>query len=119
MPSLPSVEKFSYKHSEFTIKNLIARKKDFGVTDFDVMILLYLLMLSRRRVFIKLTTAELAEALNLNYSRVAHSIKTLKQLNLCKRIHYQSEKGFIIHPEIINNGDDKKRAFKFMLWDKN
>ena len=29
MPSLPPVQKFSYKHSEFTIKNLIARKKDF------------------------------------------------------------------------------------------
>jgi predicted transcriptional regulator len=112
-------DKFSYAHSEFTVKDLTANRKELGVTDFDVMVFLYLLHLSRRRVFIKLTTAQLAEQINANYSRVAHSIKTFKSLNLCKRIQYGDHKGFIIHPEIINNGDDKKKAFKFKLWKEN
>jgi predicted transcriptional regulator len=113
------VQKFSYVHSEFTVRNLFKNRKDFGLTELDVAVFLYLLSLSRRRIFINLTTAKLAEEINVSYSRVAHSIKILKQLNLCKRIQYKETNGFIIHPDIINNGDDKKRAFKFMLWDKN
>ena len=119
MPSLPPADKFSFKYSEFAVKNVFKNRKEFGLTELDVAVFLYLLSLSRRRVFIVLTTAKLAEDINVTYSRVAHSIKRLKQLNLCKRIYHQGEKAFIIHPEIINNGDDKKRAFKFMLWDKN
>jgi predicted transcriptional regulator len=118
MLSYEVVQKFSYVHSEFTIKNLFKNRKDFGLTELDVAVFLYLLSLSRRRIFINLTTAKLAEEINVTYSRVAHSIKILKQLNLCKRIEYKGSKGFIIHPDIINNGDDKKRAFKFMLWDE-
>lgn len=119
MPPFQGVQKFSYVYSEFTVKNLFKNRKDFGLTELDVAVFLYLLSLSRRRVFINLTTAKLAEEINVSYSRVAHSIKILKQLNLCKRIQYKETNGFIIHPEIINNGDDKKRAFKFMLWDRN
>jgi len=119
MPFSEVVQKFSYAHSEFTVKNLFKNRKDFGLTELDVAVFLYLLSLSRRRIFINLTTAKLAEEINVNYSRVAHSIKRLKELNLCKRIQYKEHYGFIIHPDIINNGDDKKRAFKFTLWDRN
>lgn len=111
-------EKFSYAHSESIVRNLFKTRKELGVTDFDMMILLHLINLSRRRVFVKLTTAQLAEEINANYSRVAHSIKTFKSLNLCKRVEYKDNKGFIVNPEIINNGDDKKKAFKIMLWNK-
>ena len=99
--------------------NLVANRKNFALADSDLLVFFYLVMLSRRRVFIKLTTSELAEKINMSHSKVLHSIKALKTLNLCKRIQYKEHKGFIIHPEIINNGDDKKRAFKFMLWDRN
>jgi predicted transcriptional regulator len=112
------VQKFSYAHSEFTIKNLFKNRKKFGLTELDVAVFLYLVSLSRRRIFINLTTAKLADDINVTYSRVAHSIKRLNELNLCKRIDYRDARGFIIHPDVINNGDDKKRAFKFMLWDK-
>lgn len=113
------IDKFSYAHSEIQVKNFLSKRKELGVTDFDVMVFLYLLHFSRRRVFIKLTTAQLAEEINANYSRVTHSIRKLKTLNLCKRIEYSGHKGFIIHPEIINNGDDRKKAFKFKLWKEN
>jgi predicted transcriptional regulator len=113
------VQKFSYRHSEFTITNLIAQRKNFGLSSFDLSLFLYLVNLSRRRILIKLTTAELAESIKASPVKVSQSMKAFKTLNLCKYIEYKDEKGFIIHPDIINNGDDKKRAFKFMLWDRN
>ena len=111
-------EKFSYAHSEFAIRNLFRRHKDLGLSGYDLAVFYYLALLSRRRVFIKLTTSELAEQIGLSQVKVSQSLKALKTLNLCKRIQYKEHKGFIIHPDIINNGDDKKRAFKFMLWDE-
>lgn len=66
-----------------------------------------------------MTTAELAKSIKASPAKVSQSVKAFKMLNLCKYIQYKEEKGFIVHPEIVNNGDDKKRAFKFMLWDKN
>jgi DNA-binding transcriptional ArsR family regulator len=117
-PSL-SVEKFSYAHSEFMFANLVANRKNFALADSDLLVFFYLVMLSRRRIFINLTTSELAEKINMSQVKVSQSLKALKTLNLCKRIQHGEYKGFIIHPEIINNGDDKKRAFKFMLWDRN
>lgn len=111
-------EKFSYAHSEFAIRNLFLRHKELGLSGYDLAVFYYLALLSRRRVFIKLTTSELAEQIGLSQVKVSQSLKTLKTLNLCKRIQYREYKGLIIHPEIINNGDDRKRAFKFMLWDQ-
>ena len=115
----PSAEKFSFAHSEFMFANLVANRKSFGLADSDLLVFFYLVMLSRRRVFIKLTTSELAEKMKMSQVKASQAIKALKTLNLCKRIQYKEHKGFIIHPDIINNGDDKKRAFKFMLWDEN
>lgn len=97
----------------------MAKRKELGLTEFDLMIFFHLVLLSRRRIFVNLTTAQLAEEINASYSRVAHSIKTFRRLDLCKRIEYKSIKGFVIHPEIINNGDDKKKSFKYKLWSEN
>lgn len=94
------------------------KRRELGITEFDVMVFFHLVLLSRRRLFVNLTTAQLAEQINGNYSRVAHSIKMLKSLNLCKRIEYKGMKGFIVSPEIINNGDDRKKSFKYVLWNK-
>jgi predicted transcriptional regulator len=116
---LDPTEGFSYKRSELTLKNLMEKRKELGLTEFDVMIFFYLVLLSRRRMLVILTTAQLAEEMNGSYSRVAHSIKTFKKLNLCKRIEYKALKGFIVNPAIINNGDDKKKSFKYKLWNQN
>lgn len=112
-------ERFSYQRSELVLRNLLAKQKELGLTAFDLSIFFYLVLLSRRRVFLKVTIGELAEEINASPVKVSKSLKVLIALNLCKGIDYGRHKGFIVNPEIINNGDDKKKAFKFRLWKDN
>lgn len=113
-----SEDVFSYANSESIIRRTFIYRKNFGLSLFDVSLFLYLTTLSRRRVFIKMTTAELAEDIQEPVQKVRHSLKALHSLNLCKRVKYSIHSGIMVNPEIINNGPKSRQAFKFKLWDE-
>lgn len=113
------IQDFSFVHSESTLKRILIQRKNLGLSLFDVMLFFYLVILSRRRIFIKMTTAELAEDIQEPVQKVRASLKALHSLNLCKRVKYSIHSGIMINPEIINNGPKSRQAFKFKLWDEN
>ena len=84
---------------------------------FDVALFGLLVYFSRTRIFIKLTTAQLAEEICEPYSKVSKSIKALSAINVVRKVAYKENKGIMVSPEIINNGDNKTRAFRWMLWE--
>ena len=114
MPKLHSPE---MKLSEALYKNVLIHRKTHSLSTFDVMLFGFLVYLSRTRVFIKLTIAQLAEEICEPYSKVAKSIKSLSAINVVRKVAYKENKGIMISPEIINNGDNKTRAFRWMLWE--
>ena len=100
-------------------KYLLINRKRFNLSLFDLTLFGYLFHLSRSRVFIKTTIAELAEDIQEPYSKVAKSIQMLHKLDLLRRITYKKDKGIMISPDLVNNGDDRTKAFKYRLWSDN
>ena len=114
MPKLHSPE---MKLSEALYKNVFVHRKKHSLSLFDVALFGLLVYFSRTRIFIKLTTAQLAEEICEPYSKVAKSIKALSAINVVRKVAYKENKGIMISPEIINNGDDKTKAFRQILWE--
>jgi len=115
MPRLQTMEK---KVSESYYKNIFVNRKEHSLSLFDVALFGYLCFLSRTRVFIQMTVSELAEDIHEPYSKVAKSIQVFTKLDFIRRVQYKENKGLMISPFIINNGDDKSKRFKHVLWDK-
>ena len=105
------------KLSEALYKNVLIHRKTHSLSTFDVMLFGFLIYLSRTRIFIKLTTAQLAEEICEPYAKVSKSIQSLRAINLVRKVAYKENKGIMISPEIINNGDDKTKAFRQILWE--
>jgi len=105
--------------SEAAYKNMFVHRKKHSLSLFDVALFGYLCFLSRTRVFIKKTTAQLAEDISEPYSKVAKSIQMLNKLDLLRRVTYKKDKGIMVSPDLINNGDDRTKAFKYRLWSDN
>lgn len=99
-------------------KNMIINRKKLGLSWFDLSLFGYLLNLSRTRVFIKCTTAQLADDIQEPYQKVIVSIKKFVDLDFMRRVKYKEHSGIMISPLLINNGDRKKKAFKIQLWEK-
>ena len=74
--------------------------------------------MSRSRVFIKTTIAELAEDIQEPYSKVAKSIQMLDRIDFLRRVKYKDDKGIMISPHAINNGSNEKKSFKLKLWEE-
>jgi hypothetical protein len=104
------------KLSETLYKNVLINRKTYSLSTFDVMLFGFLIYLSRTRVFIQLTTSQLAEEICEPYSKVSKSIKALGDINLVRKVAYKEKRGIMVSPEIINNGTNKIRAFKVKLW---
>jgi hypothetical protein len=115
MPRLQTMEK---KVSESYYKNIFVNRKEHSLSLFDVALFGYLCFLSRTRIFIQMTVAELAEDIHEPYSKVAKSIQVFNKLDFIRRVQYKENKGLMISPFMINNGDDKSKRFKHVLWDK-
>ena len=99
-------------------KYLVINRKKLNVSLFDLTLFGYLFYLSRTKVFIKTTTAELAENIQEPYSKAAKSIQVFTNLDLIRRVQYKNDKGIMLSPHVINNGDEKKKAFKYKLWEE-
>jgi len=99
-------------------KSMIISRKKLKLSWFDLSLFGYLLNLSRTRVFVKCTTAQLAEDIQEPYQKVAASIKKFVDLDFMRRVKYKEHSGIMISPLLINNGDRKKKAFKVQLWEK-
>jgi len=99
-------------------KNMIINRKKLGLSWFDLSLFGYLFNLSRTRVFIKCTTAQLADDIQEPYQKVIVSIKKFVDLDFIRRVKYKEHSGIMISPLLINNGDRKKKAFKIQLWEK-
>ena len=104
------------KVAETYYKNIFVHRKEHLLSLFDVALFGYLCFLSRTRIFIQLTVAELAEDICEPYSKVAKSIQVFARLDLIRRVKYKDNKGLMISPFMINNGDDKSKRFKYVLW---
>ena len=109
-------QKMTTTISETAYKNMFVHRKKHSLSLFDVALFGYLCFLSRTRIFIKKTTAELAEDISEPYSKVAKSIQMLHRIDFLRRVKYKDDKGIMISPDLINNGDDKTKSFKLKLW---
>jgi hypothetical protein len=98
-------------------QNLFVNRKKLGLTTFDIALFGYLAFISRNRVIISATTAELADLLNEPYNKVAASLKKFIHLDLIRKIKYKKHSGFIISPLILNIGSFKTKTFKARLWE--
>ena len=99
-------------------KYLLINRKSLNLSLFDLTLFGYLFHLSRTRVFVKTTIAELAEDIQEPYSKVAKSIQVFISLDLMRKVQYRGDKGIMISPHVINNGRDDKKAFKLRLWEE-
>lgn len=99
-------------------KYLLINRKRFNFSLFDLTLFGYLFHLSRSRVFIKTTIAELAEDIQEPYSKVAKSIQAFISLDLMRKVQYKDDKGIMISPHAINNGSSEKKSFKLKLWEE-
>jgi hypothetical protein len=99
-------------------KYLLINRKRFNLSLFDLTLFGYLFHLSRSRVFIKTTIAELAEDIQEPYSKVAKSIQVFIGLDLMRKVQYKDDKGIMISPHAINNGSNEKKSFKLKLWEE-
>jgi hypothetical protein len=115
MPRLQTMEK---KNSESCYKNMFINRKEHSLSLFDVALFGYLCFLSRTRIFIQMTVAELAEDIHEPYSKVAKSIQVFTKLDFIRRVQYKESRGLMISPFMINNGDDKSKRFKYVLWER-
>lgn len=116
-PNDSRIQKTTTFIAELTYKNTFICRKKHSLSLFDMALFGYLCFLSRTRIFIQKTVAELAEDICEPYSKVAKSIQTLSKLDLLRKIVYKESKGIMISPDLINNGSDKIKAFKYKLWD--
>lgn len=107
---------FADQRGKEMFQNLIIKRKLLGLTLFDLALFGYLAFISRTRVIISLTTAQLADVLNEPYQKVSTSVKKFIHLDLLKRVKYKNHSGFMISPLIINNGSMKTKTFKTKLW---
>ena len=107
---------FADQRGKEMYKNLFLNRKILGLTLFDLALFGYLTFISRGRVIISVTTAELAEILKEPYQKVSASIKKFIHLDLLKKVKYKNHSGFMISPLIINNGSMKIKTFKAKLW---
>lgn len=115
MPRFQTTEK---KVAEAYYKNILVYRKQHSLSLFDVALFGYLCFLSRTRVFIQMTISELAEDICEPYSKVAKSIQRFIELDFVRKLQYRDNRGLMISPFIINNGDDKSKRFKYVLWEK-
>lgn len=99
-------------------KLLLINRKTFNLSLFDLTLFGYLFHLSRTRVFVKTTIAELAEDIQEPYSKVAKSIQVFISLDLMRKVQYRGDKGIMISPHVINNGSNEKKSFKLKLWEE-
>lgn len=95
---------------------IIHNRKELSLTPSDIMVLMYLILLSRRRILIKATTSELGQALNMKIPVIHVILKKLKEKDYIKYVKSKTIRGFIVNPRLINNGSYKKKAFKIQLW---
>jgi hypothetical protein len=115
--------------NEEKFRQLYLRRKELGLTFFDLFLLDYLARLSLRRVYIKYSVAFLAETLNEPYNKVAASIHKFKLLDLVKKITFKKRlgdkgktadrSGLIVSPFLVNPGNNKRRALKVKVWNEN
>ncbi len=99
-------------------KYLLINRKSLNLSLFDLTLFGYLFHLSRTRVFVKTTIAELAEDIQEPYSKVAKSIQVFISLDLMRKVQYRGDKGIMISPHAINNGSNEKKSFKLKLWEE-
>lgn len=102
--------------AESVYKRAFCNRKAYGLSLFDSALFGYLVFLSRTRFVIPFTTAELADDIKEPYSKVAQSVKKLGEAGLLKKVKIADTRGFMITPEIINNGDNKTKHRKINLW---
>ena len=107
---------FADQRAKDMFKNLFTKRKTLGLTTFDLALFGYLAFISRNRVIISVTTAELAEIVEEPYQKVSASIKKFIHLDLLKKVKYKNHSGLMISPLIINNGGMKTKTFKVKLW---
>jgi hypothetical protein len=125
------IETFNAKlrPSEDKLRQLIAKRKQHGLSPYDLMLLEYLIRLSQDRIYIKYSLGFLAETLDEPYSKVAASIHKFKELDLVKKITFKIRgvekykstdgSGLIVSPFLVNPGNLKRRALKVKVWNEN
>ncbi len=86
-------------------KYLLINRKNLNLSLFDLTLFGYLFHLSRTRVFVKTTIAELAEDIQEPYSKVAKSIQVFISLDSYKNQLSSIESTFKEYDEIIKNYD--------------
>jgi len=124
------IETFNAKlrPSEDKLRQLIVKRKQHGLSPYDLMLLGYLIRLSQDRIYIKYSLGFLAETLDEPYSKVAASIHKFKELDLVKKITFKIRgvekykstdgSGLIVSPFLVNPGNLKRRALKVKVWNE-
>jgi hypothetical protein len=98
------------------IRNISISRKKLGLDSFDQLILAYMIIECRAKLFIQQTAVQFADSYGLDTRMVQRSIKRLKDLDYIRRGQYKGQSFFIVDPLLVNSGDSKKRAFKIKLW---
>jgi hypothetical protein len=117
---LPSEERF---------RQLYLRRKELGLTLFDLYLLDHLARLSLKRIYIRHSVAFLAETLHEPYNKVAAAIHKFKALDLVKKITFKQKardrrnagdrSGLVVSPLLVNSGNFKRRGLKVKVWNEN
>jgi hypothetical protein len=107
-------------------RQLCLRRKELKLTQFDLMLIFYLINLSYRRIFLNYSVCFLAETLHEPYNKVAASIHKFKALDLVRKVTFKKKikgriaevTGLMVSPFYINNGSRKRKAFKVKVWNE-
>ena len=107
-------------------RQLYLRRKELKLTQFDIMLISYLINLSYRRIFLSYSVAFLAETLHEPYNKVAAAIHKFKELDLVRKVTFKKKikgkivevTGLMVSPLYINSGSRRRRAFKVKVWNE-
>jgi len=103
-------------HGEIELKLAFIGRARNSLTLYDYAILSYLFILSRRRFFVRGDDHSFAEMMNEDRRKITKTINKLARLNYVRRLIHKDTPGFIVNPDLINNGNSQKQAFKIKLW---
>jgi DNA-binding transcriptional regulator YhcF (GntR family) len=104
--------------AEQRMSALIANRRALGISLSDIVVLDHLILKSRFKPLVSVTTIQLAEKLVLHLSTVQNGIRKLRELNYIRKTEYKGKTYLIVDPLIVNYGSRKARAFKIKLWEE-
>jgi hypothetical protein len=98
------------------LTSIIHDRKSLGIDGTDLALLMYLVLTSSSRLYIRKTTEELSTILGVHLKAVYRSIAKLRKLDYIRKVKYNGASGIMVSPDLADTASIQRRSFKYKLW---